>query len=70
MISDRTIRRPWIVASPLLLPRVAWAGRGTAFRGQWSLRELVRAMVVVGLCGALSFLLLATAAVPVTHATY
>jgi hypothetical protein len=53
MISDRTIRAPWLVASPVLLTRVAWAGRGTAFRGQWSLGELIGALVVVGLLVAL-----------------
>jgi hypothetical protein len=53
MISDPTVRRPWVIASPLLLTRVAWAGRGTAFRGQWSLGELIGALVVVGLLVAL-----------------
>lgn len=47
-ISDPTLRRPWGVASPLLLRRMAWAGRGTPVRGQWSLGELIGALVVVG----------------------
>jgi hypothetical protein len=53
MMSYHTGRSPWVVASPLLLTRMAWAGRGTAFRGQWSLGELIGTMVVVGLLVAL-----------------
>jgi hypothetical protein len=53
MILDPTVRAPWVVASPGLLTRVAWAGRGTAFRGQWSLGDLIGALVVLGLLVAL-----------------
>jgi bacteriorhodopsin len=48
-----TVRRPWMFASPLLLSRVAWAARSTAFRGQWSLGDLIGALVIVGLLGGL-----------------
>jgi hypothetical protein len=52
------IRRLWVLASPLLLTRVAWAARSMASRGQWSLGELIGTLVIVGLlAGLLAFFL-------------
>jgi hypothetical protein len=53
MVSHPTVHGSWVFGSPLLGPRVAWAARSTAFRGQWSAGELIGALVVVGLLAAL-----------------
>ena len=39
--------------SPLMLTRVAWAARSTAYRGQWTLGDLIGTMAVVGVLAAL-----------------
>jgi hypothetical protein len=52
MISHRAVRGAWVFGSPMLGPRVAWAARSAAFRGQWSLGDLFGAVVVVGLLAA------------------
>ena len=48
-----TIRRLWTLGSPLILTRVAWAARSTAYRGQWTLGDLIGTMAVVGVLAAL-----------------
>ena len=47
------IRWCWLFGSPLLLRRVAWAARGTGFRGQWSFGDLIGALLVVGVLAVL-----------------
>jgi hypothetical protein len=47
------IRQLWALGSPLLLTRVAWAARSTAYRGQWTLGDLIGTMAVVGVLAAL-----------------
>jgi hypothetical protein len=47
------IRQLWALGSPLVLTRVAWAARSTAFRGQWTLGELIGTLAVVGVLAAL-----------------
>ena len=44
--------RLWALGSPLALTRVAWAARSTAFRGQWTLGDLIGTMAVVGVLAA------------------
>ncbi len=46
------IRRLWALGSPLVLTRVAWAARSTAYRGQWTLGDLIGTMAVVGVLAA------------------
>jgi hypothetical protein len=53
MILPGAVRGAWVVGSPMLGPRVAWAARSAAFRGQWALGDLIGAIVVVGLLAAL-----------------
>jgi hypothetical protein len=53
MISHLPVRGPRMFVSPLLVTRAAWAARSTAFRGQWSLGELIGAIAVVGVLAAL-----------------
>ena len=53
MIEGYAVRCPWVVGSPLLVPRLAWAARSTTFRGQWSLGDLIGALMIVGLLAAL-----------------
>jgi hypothetical protein len=48
------VRKSWFIASPLLLTRAAWAARSTAFRGQWSVGELIGALAVAGVLAALA----------------
>jgi hypothetical protein len=52
MTRDLAIRRLWALGSPLLLTRVAWAARSTAYRGQWTLGDLIGTMAVVGVLAA------------------
>ena len=47
------IRQLWTLGSPLLLTRVAWAARSTAYRGQWTLGDLIGTVAVVGVLAAL-----------------
>jgi hypothetical protein len=47
-----TVRRLWVLGSPLVLTRVAWAARSTAYRGQWTLGDLIGTMAVVGVLAA------------------
>ena len=47
------IRQLWTLGSPLLLTRVAWAARSTAYRGQWTLGDLIGTIAVVGVLAAL-----------------
>jgi hypothetical protein len=47
------IHRLWPLGSPLLLTRVAWAARSTAYRGQWTLGDLIGTIAVVGVLAAL-----------------
>jgi hypothetical protein len=53
MVSHPAVEGAWVFGSPLFGPRVAWAARSTAFRGQWSTGELIGALVVVGVLAAL-----------------
>jgi hypothetical protein len=53
MMWDWTVGRRWGIWSPLLAPRLAWAARRTAVRGQWSWADFIGAMVIVGLLAAL-----------------
>jgi hypothetical protein len=53
MMSPRAVRGAWVFGSPLLSPRVAWAARSVAFRGQWSLGELIGSLVVVAVLAVL-----------------
>ena len=53
MPRDPAIRQLWALGSPLLLTRVAWAARSTAYRGQWTLGDLIGTMAVVGVLAAL-----------------
>jgi hypothetical protein len=53
MVEYLAVRRAWVFGSLMLGPRVAWAARSAAFRGQWSLGDLIGAAVVVGLLAAL-----------------
>jgi hypothetical protein len=46
--------RLWVLGSPLLMTRAAWAARSTAFRGQWTLGDLLGTMAVVGVLAALA----------------
>jgi hypothetical protein len=48
------IRQLWALGSPLVLTRVAWAARSTAFRGQWTLGDLIGTLAVVGVLAALA----------------
>ena len=48
------IRRLWAVGGMLVLTRVAWAARSTAFRGQWTLGDLIGTLAVVGVLAALA----------------
>jgi hypothetical protein len=43
----------WALGSPLLYTRLAWAARSTAYRGQWTLADLIGAVAVVGVLAAL-----------------
>jgi hypothetical protein len=43
----------WTLGSPLLSTRVAWAARSTAYRGQWTLADLIGTVAVVGVLAAL-----------------
>jgi hypothetical protein len=52
MPRDLAIRRLWALGSPLLLTRVAWAARSTAYRGQWTLGDLIGTIAVVGVLAA------------------
>jgi hypothetical protein len=47
------IHRLWALGSPLLLTQVAWAARSTAYRGQWTLGDLIGTIAVVGALAAL-----------------
>ena len=47
------IRQLWALGSPLVLTRVAWAARSTAYRGQWTLADLLGTLAVVGVLAAL-----------------
>jgi hypothetical protein len=47
------IRQLWALGSPLVLTRVAWAARSTAYRGQWTLGDLLGTLAVVGVLAAL-----------------
>jgi len=47
-------RRLWVLGSPLVLTRVAWAARSTAYRGQWTLGDLLGTLAVVGVLAALA----------------
>ena len=53
MPRDPAIRQLWALGSPLLLKRVAWAARSTAYRGQWTLGDLLGTMAIVGVLAAL-----------------
>ena len=53
MSPSPAIRWVWLLGSPLLLRRVAWAARGTGFRGQWSFGDLIGALLVVGVLSVL-----------------
>jgi hypothetical protein len=43
-----TVRQLWVLGSPLVLTRVAWAARSAAYRVQWTLGDLVGTMASVG----------------------
>ena len=61
------IHQLWALGSPLLLTRVAWAARSTAYRGQWTLGDLIGTMRSCrGACGARGVFLLAAASVLAT----
>jgi hypothetical protein len=47
------IRQLGVLGSPLVLTRVAWAARSTAYRGQWTLADLLGTLAVVGVLAAL-----------------
>jgi ABC-type tungstate transport system substrate-binding protein len=56
MVFHPAVRSPLVLVSPLLGTRVAWAARNTAFRGQWSLGDLISSLAVVAvLVGLIAF---------------
>jgi hypothetical protein len=45
---------PWLLGGCMGLAQPAWAARGTSFRGQWSLGNLIGALVILGILGGLA----------------
>jgi hypothetical protein len=44
---------PWLLGGAMGHAQPAWAARGTSFRGQWSLGNLIGALVILGILAGL-----------------
>lgn len=44
----------WLLGGSIGLAQPAWAARGTSFRGQWSLGNLIGALVILGILAGLA----------------
>jgi hypothetical protein len=48
----------WLLGGSMGLAQPAWAARGTSFRGEWSLGNLIGALIILGiLVGLAAFLI-------------
>jgi hypothetical protein len=49
---------PWLLGGSMGLAQPVWAARGTSFRGEWSLGNLIGALIILGiLVGLAAFLI-------------